>query len=242
MFGLFKKSPPPADPVFTDIHSHLIPGVDDGVQSMEDALTLIEAFANKGYKKLVTTPHIMSDVYSNNEAHLIRIYHDLKHRLAAKNIDIELLLAAEYYLDDQLYQRMKDGDEHLLTFGDNYLLFETGFMNQPLYLKDFIFQAQSKGYRLVMAHPERYQYMITDTKLIEELHDRGVLFQLNINSLTGYYSKPVKKLAEQLIKNKQVHFIGSDCHNQKHFETLVAARSSKFYQKALALPLLNRTL
>ncbi|QSE97412.1 tyrosine-protein phosphatase [Fulvivirga lutea] len=243
MFNFFrKKSDKPLQDLTTDLHSHLIPGVDDGVQSMEESIELIRRFSDAGYKKVITTPHIMHDFYNNKEEDLIKIHEDVKSRIAQENIDITLKLAAEYYLDDHLNDRMNDPSAQFLTFGANYLLFETSFMNEPFYLAEFIFKAKSRGLNPVMAHPERYNYLHNDSDLLQKLIDRQVLFQLNINSLSGYYSKQVKKFAQKLIDEQLIHFAGSDCHNQLHFDTLATAKSSKYYTKLLDLPLLNQSI
>lgn len=242
MFGLWKKkyivdTPP------VDLHSHLIPGVDDGVQSPEEALEIIEAFSAMGYKKLITTPHIMSDFYNNREADLIEIHKDLCQKIKNAGLEIVLELGAEYYLDDTLNSRMGNPDEVFLTFGNhNYLLFETSFINEPFQLKEFIFKAKSRGYRPVLAHPERYQYLVNNRQLFHDLVDRQVLFQLNINSLNGYYSGSSKKFAEKLIAGKQVHFIGSDCHNTTHLENIRNVITTKNFRDVMALNLLNHTL
>src|SRR5690606_8579722 len=123
--------------------------------------------------------------------------------------------AAEYYLDEVLMKRLQE-DDPLLTFGNQYLLFETNFMTEPLTLKEFIFLATTKGYRPVLAHPERYMYLQSKFEKAEDLIDRGVMFQLNLASLSGYYSKPAQTTAQKLIDKGFVHFIGSDCHNLQH--------------------------
>lgn len=243
MFNFFKRktnTPPPL--ITTDIHSHLIPGVDDGVTSFEDAITLIKKFADAGYEKIITTPHIMYDFYNNSESDLTHIYNNLVLRIKKENIDINFGLAAEYYLDDHLMSRINDKNENFLTFGDNYILFETSFMNMPFQLSEFIFKAKSRGLKPVLAHPERYMYLMNDEKLLTELVNKEVLFQLNLNSLTGYYSKQVKKFAQKLIDEKLIHFAGSDCHNELHFNNLLSSRESKYYSKLADLPLLNYSI
>lgn len=243
MFEFFKKKQSNNAPEITvDIHSHLLPGVDDGVTSFEESLGLIKKFSEAGYKKLIITPHIMQDFYDNSEVHLKNVFADLKRKVSEESIEIELQLAAEYYLDDKLNERITDPNEKFLTFGKNYLLFETSFMNEPFYLKEFIFNAKSRGLNPVLAHPERYLYLHSNKKLLQELIDREVLLQLNINSLIGYYSKEVKKFAEKLIAKNLISFVGSDCHNKIHFETLLKSRKNNFYQTLLDRPLLNRTL
>src|SRR5688500_12711333 len=140
------------------MHSHLIPGIDDGVQTPEDSLAVILKFRDLGYKKLITTPHVMSDTYKNTTEGIRRGLKELNEFLRDKNVDITVEAAAEYYLDENLVS-MLNNNEPLLTFGKNYLLFETNFINEPFNLKEFIFLATTKGYKLVLAHPERYMYL-----------------------------------------------------------------------------------
>jgi protein-tyrosine phosphatase len=242
VFNWFKNSKPPEGILPTiDIHSHLLPGLDDGVQSFEQAEEIILRFQKLGYKKLITTPHVMSDFFRNTSEGITAKLRELNQWLASKNIQIEIQAAAEYYLDEELYRKI-EVNEPLLTFGNNYVLFETNFMTEPLNLREFIFLASTRGYRLILAHPERYLFLQNDFSKAEDLLSRGLLFQVNISSLSGYYSKAAQATAQKLIDNKWIHFIGSDCHNIQHIQLLEATRSSKYFQKALSLPLLNNTL
>ncbi len=224
-----------------DIHSHLLPGIDDGSQSMEETLSLVKAFYELGYRKLVTTPHVMSDIYRNTPAIISGKLTDVRHALSDASIEVDIEAAAEYYLDESLISAVHS-DEPLLTFGDRYLLFETNFLSEPLHLKEFIFQASTRGYKLILAHPERYAYLHHDMDKVEDLLNRGVQFQINISSITGLYSKPVRQLAVRLIEKGWVHWLGSDCHQAHHVELIREALSSKYMKKALNLPLLNNSL
>lgn len=224
-----------------DIHSHLLPQLDDGVKSFEESAEIIQHFFNLGYRKLVTTPHVISDAYRNTSAMILEKRDQLRAYLKEKNIDMQIEAAAEYYLDEEL-ARMLQKDQELLTFGKNYLLFETNFLTEPMHLKDFIFQATTKGYKLILAHPERYIYLQQNFSKAEDLLDRGLLFQVNISSLTGFYSKPAQQMAETLIEKGWVHWLGSDCHQIQHVKLAEAATKLKSYRKALSLPLLNNSL
>lgn len=240
MISFLKRKPQVQPvPITTDIHSHLLAPLDDGVKSVEEAVDLILQFKRLGYTRLITTPHIMSDHYRNTEALILDKLEELRNVLKEKNIQIAIEAAAEYYLDEVFFEKLTD-QEPLLTFGRNYLLFETNFFSEPLNLKEFIFKAISSGYKLVLAHPERYQYM--DLKKAQDLKDRGLFFQINLSSLTGFYSRPIQKIAYQLIDKGWVDFLGSDCHNAIQVGHIMEAQKNKYYQKALALPLLNNTL
>lgn len=234
-----KKVAPPA--VQVDLHSHLLPGLDDGVQSFDEAGEIIRMFQALGYKKLITTPHVISDSYRNTSETILAKLADLKAWLAQRELAIDIGAAAEYYLDEELVAHVQR-QQPLLTFGDRYVLFEINFMVEPLNLKDFIFLLTTQGYIPVLAHPERYVFLQNRPDKLEDLINRGVLFQLNINSLSGYYSKPAQALARKLIEKKMVHFVGSDCHHAAHASLLMEVVKTDLYQKALSLPLLNNSL
>jgi protein-tyrosine phosphatase len=216
-----------------------IGSIDDGATDWENSVALIRELKKLGFKKLITTPHIKYDTYRNDAGGIQATLQELKKKLAHHKIDIEIDAAAEYYLDEVLYDQLI-AKERLLTFGKNYLLVETNFLSEPYQLKDFIFHAATQGYQFVLAHPERYAYM--NMSKAEDLKNRGVLFQLNSISLCEYYSKSIQKLAHQLIDKGWVNFLGSDCHNLHQAGALGVSMNLKYYHKALDLPLLNNTL
>ncbi len=237
MFGFFKKKKQSLSfegltPIQADMHSHLLPGIDDGSQNMEESISMIRELVDMGYKKLITTPHIMSDFYKNTPEIILGKLEEVRAELIKQNIDVELGAAAEYYLDEGLLSKLEN-KEKLLTFGDNYLLFETSYMNESQQLDSAVFMMQSQGYKPVMAHPERYVYLFGKFEKLQKIYDRGVLLQVNVNSLTGYYSKPSKMMAEELVQKGMVSFIGSDCHKDKHLEVLKEARKTKAYHSLL---------
>jgi tyrosine-protein phosphatase YwqE len=222
-----------------DMHSHLLAGLDDGVKSHDEACLIIERFHKLGYSKIITTPHIMSDYYRNEPEQILSRLAELNTILSERGIDVTVQAAAEYYLDESLSTKINES-EPLLTFGGSYLLFETNFFSEPYILNDFIFSALTKEYKPVLAHPERYQYMTMQKA--EELKDRGVLLQVNIPSIVGYYGKPVEKMAVKLIEAGLVDLLGSDCHNMLQLKALEDAFHNKNFKKALDLPLLNNAL
>jgi protein-tyrosine phosphatase len=228
-----------ASPLTTDIHSHLLAGLDDGVRSLDEALAIIRIFKELGYKKLITTPHILQDYYRNTPALIRQGLAELNDYLAKQKMKFEIQAAAEYYLDEELIKKLEDHEE-LLTFGDHYLLFETNMLTEPYHLKDFIFKITMAGYKPVLAHPERYAYM--NLEKAEDLRDRGVLFQMNILSIIGFYSKPIQKMASKLVQQGWIDLVGSDCHHLEHARLIEYARKNRTFQKALDLPLLNNTL
>lgn len=242
MLSFFKPaSKKDLPPITIDIHSHLLPGIDDGVKTFEESWQIIQRFEDLGYRKLITTPHVMNDFYRNTTLGIQNKRDELIAFMNGKNSSIQIEAAAEYYLDESLIQSV-DNQEKLLTFGQQYLLFETNFLTEPYQLKDFIFKATTQRYKPVFAHPERYEYLNKNFDKLEDLRNRGVLFQLNILSLVGFYSSPIQKMAEHMIDKGWIDFIGSDCHNEQYSNLIEKAQRTKYFKKALALPLLNNSL
>ncbi len=227
------KLPRPIDMsvIGTDMHSHLVPGIDDGADSLETSIQLIKGMKEMGYKKLITTPHIQGDFYKNTPEIILPGLERVKRELVKQNIDIEMEAAAEYLVDDKFEEKYKTGK--LLTFGQKYVLIEFSFTNEHPNLTQYLFDLQIEGYKIILAHPERYAYWFRNFRKYEEMKDRGILFQININSLVGYYSGEVKKMAEKFIDLGMVDLAGSDMHNQIYLQALQNARHEKYLQKLL---------
>jgi protein-tyrosine phosphatase len=243
LFGLIKDKLPPADfsVLKADMHSHFIPGIDDGAKTMNDSLQLIRAMEEFGYTKVVTTPHIMSDAYRNTPEIILGGLEKVREAVAKAGMKIKVDAAAEYYLDYDFERKLKE--KKLLTFGQNYVLFEMAFVNPPDNLNGFIFDMQMAGYKPVMAHVERYGFWQSDYSKYEDFASRGVILQLNINSVTGHYSQETKKAAQWLIDKDMISLVGSDCHHMGHIELMKKAQTDKYMHKLLASKrLLNSTL
>jgi protein-tyrosine phosphatase len=225
----FKPEEPKVDPVdlsavLVDMHSHFIPGIDDGASTMEDSLQLIAAMQELGYKKVITTPHIYRDLYPNTAETVLAGLVRVKDAVAKKGWSIRVEAAAEYYLDDQFEQWIEE--RRLLTLGRDYVLFEISFAEEPMNLKRALFNMKLQGYRPVLAHPERYEYWNGKFSMYRDLHEQDVLLQLNINSLTGHYGQGVKRISERMIDEGLVSFLGSDCHHTGHLQLMQQARTN----------------
>lgn len=227
----------------TDMHSHLLPGLDDGAENVEQSVELLRQMQRLGYRKLVMTPHIMGDFYRNTPEGVRGALAALQKAATEAGIDIELHCAAEYYLDEFFMRRLDNHDE-LLSFGGDkrYLLFETSYINEPFNLQEAIFGLQSAGYTPVLAHPERYTYLYGRFEELVKVRENGALLQVNLNSLVGYYSSGAKRVAEKLIDAGLVDFAGTDAHNLKHFHSLGRVLESEYLPKLLKLPLRNTEL
>lgn len=215
----------------TEIHSHLIPGIDDGSPDMETSLTLLKELESLGYKKIITTPHVKTEFFQNDVTRLDDLCSSLQRAAKFEGIKLEIEVGAEHLLDDGVTQRLKDG--LFKTFGDNYLLVEIPFVSPPFGLDSYIFELQLAGYKLILAHPERYLYWYNDFNQFVRLKDSGVLFQVNIMSLGNYFGKDVLSLAKKLIDNNMVELLGTDTHAIKHIEATRKACSSPILKKLI---------
>jgi tyrosine-protein phosphatase YwqE len=227
MFSFFRRKPEapdlsqaPRDFSFlgTDIHSHLVPGVDDGSPDLENSLKMIQRFQNLGFRKLITTPHVHLDFYNNDSEKLTMRFGQLKEYLLSQNVSIELGLGAEYFLDNMFLNEVISND--LLAFGSQrYLLVEVSMAGWPRQFADTIFSIQSRGYTPVLAHPERYTFE-KDIKVFQEWKQKGLLFQMNLLALTGYYGKGIKDAAHLYLDEGLYDFCGSDAHHERHLGNL----------------------
>ena len=208
-FGLLK----------TDMHSHLLPGIDDGAPDLATSVEMINGLTHLGFKKLITTPHIMQDMYPNKRDDILTRYEALKQHLETEGIEVELGVAAEYFIDDNLKKLLAD-KEPLLTFGNNLVLVEFSMASEPYSFREILFEMQMQNYQPVIAHPERYIYQERNKEFFEELKLAGYLFQLNILSLAGVYGKTVHELARYFIKHEYYDIAGTDLHNVHHFTHL----------------------
>ncbi|KQB99702.1 tyrosine-protein phosphatase [Pedobacter sp. Hv1] len=243
MFGLFKKKKEPGfdfSAIGADMHSHILPGIDDGAKTLNDSLMLAKRFKSLGFRKLVATPHIMADYFRNTPDTVNRALDTLREGLLQNNIDLEVDAAAEYYLDETFESKI--AKKEVLTFGQNFLLFELSYINAPHNLFEVIAKIQDAGYQPVLAHPERYPYYYNSIESHQQIRDTGCFLQLNTISLTGYYGKSSKQTAEELIDNYCVDFLGTDMHHLRHADALKESLNLDRLQKILAAPQINNLL
>ncbi|MBX0291298.1 capsular biosynthesis protein [Hymenobacter sp. HSC-4F20] len=228
-----------------DMHSHVLPGLDDGAESLEQSVELLRQLQALGYHSLVLTPHVMGDFYRNTPEGIRAALEGVRTAATQAGITgLTLSCAAEYYLDEWFNRRLEQKEE-LLTFGGErrYVLFETSYINEPFNFQETVFMMQAAGYHPVLAHPERYTYLYGRFEELVKIRENGVLLQVNLNSLAGYYSAGAKRVAEKLIDAGLVDLVGTDAHHVKHLENIRAkVLRSEYLPKLLALPLLNSTL
>ncbi|AMR30333.1 capsular biosynthesis protein [Mucilaginibacter sp. PAMC 26640] len=246
MFGFFKKKEVKKvrtldyGPLLVDMHSHVLPGIDDGAQTPEESIVLIKKMMELGIKKIIATPHVMVDYYRNDRESISNALAILKEELKKQNIDIQVEAAAEHYLDETFEKRIDE--KTLFTMGaDNYVLFELSFINEAPNVIQLIQKMRDAGYKPILAHPERYPYM--DIDRLRMIRSWGCNLQINTISLTGYYGKPTKKMAEELVDQQMVDFIASDMHHPRHAAAFEDALTTEYLEKLLDdYPLKNKML
>lgn len=212
---------------FVDIHSHLLPGIDDGAKDLDESIALIEKMSSYGIKNFVTTPHILGDVYPNTPEIIKAKLKVVQKELVKRNrTDINIKAAAEYMLDEQ-FLCLIENEQPLLTLKNNLVLVEMSYFSPPINLYDILFQLQLKGYKPVLAHPERYNAYHTKYNEFQKLKRAGCLFQLNLLSLTKHYGLGVQKTAEKLLKDNLYDFVGTDAHHLNHLALLQKTGTKK---------------
>ena len=241
---LFNKKTEAAElPFETDIHCHILPGIDDGSADIEESLELVRGMQDLGIRRIVASPHVTMETFENTPETVAPALDSLKKAMADEGIDMPLVNSAEYRLDENFLRHLESGI--LMPLPDNYLLVENSFLMEPMNIDDVIFDLQVRGFRPILAHPERYTYMHSRPSRYADLHEKGLVFQINLLSLAGYYGKAEKKVAEKLIEDDMVDFVGSDIHHPHHVQTIKEYLSTKAAHKhfeALRGRLLNDTL
>lgn len=217
---------------FVDIHSHLLPGIDDGAKNLDDSIQLIKKMNSLGIKNFITTPHVLGDVYPNSSTMIKEKLKEVKKELNNQGLkDINISAAAEYMMDEQ-FSKLLEADD-ILTLKDNLILVEMSYFSAPMNLYDILFEIQLKGYKPILAHPERYNFYHNDFESYYKLKNAGCLFQLNFLSLTEQYGKNVQKISQKLLKLDMYDYVGSDTHHSKHLDLLEIVSSKLDNQKAL---------
>lgn len=240
-FFTSKKRNPDLSFIGVELHNHILPGIDDGVEEVTTTIRFIERFQQLGFKKIIATPHIFAGVYPNTPETIHAAYQStfINSTMASS---IELAYAAEYMVDIE-FETMLQQDHSLLTFGQKQILIEMSYAAPSPNIEQVVFALQLAGYQPVLAHPERYNFYHQQPKSYQRMLDMGCQFQLNILSLTNYYGPQVKKQAHWLLKNKMYQWVGSDCHHERHLKSLEDFASSKeCYELLESYPFFNSSL
>lgn len=247
MFSFFfkpKTVTPDLSFIGVDMHSHLLPNLDDGLQSMEDTIAFIQELRDMGYKKLICTPHTLAEVHPNTKESILNRLADVKAELKARKIDFPIDASSEYMTDMYFEERLKDPNK-IIPFGKNknLVLIEMSYLAESQNIDHAIFTLQSMGLQPILAHPERYNFYHNHFEKYEEFKAKGVLLQSNLLSFEGYYGKGIQMVAEKLAKHKMVDLLGTDMHNIKHMNALKhLATKPSFYKLMDTLHIRNREL
>lgn len=218
--------------VEVDIHSHLIPGIDDGSKSLDESVQYIREMKALGFKKLIITPHISENYFKNSVEDIYAGFEKLKTSVSENKIDIELEVAAEYQLDEAFEEKMNAGT--LLTFGDKHILVELSYFMPYANLNSVLYELNIAGYNVILAHPERYEYWQGNISKYDDIRSRDISFQMNTISLANFFGPKTKKTAEMLIDNNMIDFIGSDLHNISYIKSLQNCLREKYLNKLLS--------
>ncbi len=221
MFSFFKRSrtiQSSLSIIGADMHNHLLPGIDDGSPDVDTSIFLIEKMMELGFSKFVCTPHVILEVHPNNKETIDAAWREFSDGLKQKGLDVPVTYAAEFMLNFDFDNLLAEGK--MLPFGNKQVLVEMSYAVESPNLKEAIFNLQTKGYKPILAHPERYPYFFHNLSLYEELLDCGCDLQVNLLSLIGYYGKPIKAVAEKLIDKGWISWLGTDLHHERHLAAL----------------------
>lgn len=219
-------------PVHTDIHSHILPGIDDGAPDLASSLQLIRGLYALGIKKSIATPHIIGDLYRNNSASIHTALATVQDACKQEGIDMEISAAAEYMLDDYFMELLQQ-EERLLCLQDNTILTEFSYTMEPQNIEEMAFGIITAGYKPILAHPERYFYFHRNYDAYYRMKELGFHLQVNLLSLTGYYGKDVHKAARFILKHELASLVGTDLHHDRHLRALRDSGNLKMFGQVL---------
>ncbi|MFZ5978129.1 MAG: histidinol phosphatase [Hydrotalea flava] len=237
MFSIFKKKVL-GDFSFlqTDLHNHILPGVDDGAKSINDSIELLQQMQQLGYKKIICTPHILGNIYPNKPTTILPALEKVKRVLNENNIAMQVEAAAEYMADENFVEAVEK-KKPFLCFGEKkIILIEMSYLAPSPYLEQCVFQLILDGYQPVLAHPERYNYYHKQMNKYEQWKEKGCWLQLNALSLTGYYGKHVKQAAEKLLTAQLIDLLGTDLHHAQHMAALHYLCTTAYYKMLKVYP------
>ena len=196
----------------TDIHSHILFDVDDGSRNVEESIELLKKMKEIGFDNVILTPHYIqgSEYNCENKEKKVK-FKKIKSGLEKQGIDINIYLGNEIFINDSIYELIKNNIIHTLN-NTRYVLVELPFHNQIMNLEDIIYELKIKGLIPIIAHPERYSYFQKNYKEVDRLKEEGFLFQGNYASILGYYGKESQKLLKYMLKKQYIDYLGTDIH------------------------------
>lgn len=240
MFNFFSKKKAVTDINWlgVDMHSHILPGIDDGSPNLATSVQLVKGLEELGFEKLIATPHIFKELYPNTPSTIALAKDTLLAAMNQQGISLKLGAGAEYMLDQDFMIQ-----EDLCLLNDEHILIEMSYLSENPHIGQYIFDLQIRGFKPVLAHPERYIYYFRDLSALKSFRDKGCLLQLNLLSVFGYYGKEVKQASELLLKEKLYDLAGTDLHHHKHLDYLSGAiKSGRMYEILGSYPFKNKEL
>lgn len=225
MLFFHSRREPAKLPFHVDIHCHVVPGVDDGSPDAATSVELVRQMADLGIRRIYASPHVTQGTFENSHSTIDPALAELRAALAAAGIDVPVDNHAEYRIDGLLAERLAAGD--IMPLPGGYLLIENSFIQEPWNLDQIIFDLQVKGFTPILAHPERYIYYFARPERYRDLHEKGLLFQINLLSLAGAYTPAETKIARQLMERGLVDFVGTDIHRRSHLQRIREYMASK---------------
>jgi tyrosine-protein phosphatase YwqE len=242
MFHIFSKKKFLVDYLqnFVDIHNHILPGIDDGAKNVKESIELIRGFRELGITNLVTTPHIMNNLYPNTRETIISALDKLTNELLANNLkDISIEVAAEHMIDDNFEKILEKGE--VMPIRKQYLLVEMSYLQASINFDDATQSIMKKGFFPILAHPERYGYWHTNKANYSKYKKEGVQYQLNLLSLSDYYGPEVQKMALYLLDHGLFDYIASDIHRMEQLEYLKEIKIKPNLLESI-IPIINNTI
>ncbi|MCG9970407.1 tyrosine-protein phosphatase [Christiangramia crocea] len=240
MFSIFKKRAFLVNLLegITDFHNHILPGIDDGAQTLDESLELIKAFENIGITKFVATPHVIGEYYPNTPQTIQSAHKKVQDKVKP---NIKIRAAAEYIMDQHFLEIIDNQD--ILTVSDKNVLVEMSYFQPPINLNEILFKLQNNSFLPILAHPERYGYLHSKSlEKYKDLKSRGCKFQLNMLSLSGHYGESIQKTSFKLLEEDLLDFICSDVHRIDHIDKIKKIKIPKKYHDKVKILIDNNKL
>ena len=230
LFDIFKKKDCNTTLFYdTEVHCHILPGIDDGSPDVATSVELVRQMKEMGIRRIITTSHVTESSFENTPETIGKAYEILRSALDSEGIDVQIHTSAEYRMDEFFLNQIKINN--LLPFPEDFILIENSFYQPYWEIKELIFDLKMRGLTPILAHPERYMYYHKTPNIYKELHNFGCLYQVNLLSLSGYYHREVKNMAWKLLNDGMVGFIGSDIHHIRHIDHIKNYIKSREYRK-----------
>ncbi len=194
-----------------DLHSHWVPGIDDGVGSADEGVALLRALIDAGFEQIIATPHMRPGMFDNTRGDIVAAFEQMQSRVQAEQLGVRVGLSCEHFFDDIVFERLMGG-QGVPYPGQRAVLVEFATDHLPARLADRLFDLRRLGLRPVIAHPERYRAAWKSLEVMEDLVDRGMVLLMDVGALAGKYGRAPKKAAERMLDAGLYYAACSDAH------------------------------